>query len=100
VQQLHGLREGVPEWRDAIRGRTVKRRTSDVLAFGGAAGAVGVSAVIAKVLCPGTCAGCASCMASVAPMAGAALAVGSVIAGPALARAWKRAKVAPAVPRD
>jgi hypothetical protein len=78
----------------------VKRRTSEVLAFGGAAGAVGVSAVIAKVLCPGSCAGCGSCVASVAPMAGAALALGSVIAGPALARALKRAKAVPTGPRD
>jgi hypothetical protein len=68
----------------------MRKRNSDALAFGVAAGAVGVSAVVAKAICPGTCVGCASCVASVAPMAGAALAIGAAIAGPVLARAIRR----------
>jgi hypothetical protein len=79
----------------------VKRRTSDALAFGGAAGAVGVSAVLAKVLCPGSCVGCASCVASVAPMAGAALALGVAVAGPGVAALVRKAREGrPAEVRD
>jgi hypothetical protein len=70
----------------------MKRRTSDMLAFGGAAGAVGVSAVLAKVLCPGSCAGCGSCVASIAPMAGAALTLGAMLTGPVVGRALRRTK--------
>jgi hypothetical protein len=78
----------------------VRRRTYDALAFGGAALAVGASAVIAKALCPGSCVGCGSCVASIAPAAGAALTLGAAIGGPALARALGRDKASRAESRD
>jgi hypothetical protein len=70
----------------------MKRRAADALAFGGAAGAIGVSAVLAQVLCPGSCVGCGSCVASIAPMASAAVVLGAALAGPKVARAVGRAR--------
>ena len=73
----------------------MRRRFRDALAFGGAAGAVGVSAVLAQVLCPGSCVGCGSCVASVAPMAGATVVLGAAVTGPMIARALRRVKATP-----
>jgi hypothetical protein len=70
----------------------MKRRTGNALAFGGAAGAVAVSAVLVRTLCPGSCAGCGNCMASIAPMASAAVVLGAALGGPMVARTLRRVR--------
>jgi len=68
----------------------VKARGSDMAAFGGAAAAVGLSAVVAQAVCPGPCVTCANCMASLVPMAGAGIAVAAALGGSALRSASTR----------
>jgi len=62
-------------------------RGSDMATFGGAAVAVGLSAIVAQAVCPGSCVTCGNCVASIVPMAGAGIAVAAAIGGTALRRA-------------
>jgi len=60
----------------------MKAPTADkLLSFGGAAGALGVAAVVARFACPGQCPTCAGCTQTILPAASAALAVGTALGG-------------------
>lgn len=56
-------------------------KLSKALSFGGAAAALGVAAVVARVACPGGCPTCTTCAQSLVPAAASALAVGGALTG-------------------
>lgn len=77
----------------------MNRRVTDALTFGGAAAAVGVSALVLKAVCPGGCVGCASCVAGIVPAAGAGIAIAGTVAGTYLSRRHE-ARYTHATPRE
>lgn len=64
----------------------MNERGDKLLSFGGAAAAIGVAAVVARVACPGGCTACTACAQSVVPAAASAVAVGSALAGSMLVK--------------
>jgi hypothetical protein len=58
----------------------VKARARSVRTFGGTAAVIVGAAGLARVVCPGGCQTCETCVAAVAPLGGAVLAVGGVVA--------------------
>ena len=58
-----------------------------LLSFGGAAGALGIAAVVARVACPGQCPTCAGCTQTILPAASSAIAVGAALGGSRMIRA-------------
>jgi len=57
-----------------------------LLSFGGAAGAIGIAAAVARVACPGGCPTCTQCATHVVSAAGSTLAVGAALGGSYLAK--------------
>ena len=55
--------------------------SNKLLSFGGAAGALGIAAVVARVACPGGCATCTTCATGVVPAVGSMIAVGAALGG-------------------
>ena len=87
----------------APAGQTPDRdsRLSKAASFGGAAAALGVAAVVARIACPGGCPACTACAQTVVPAATSALAVGAALTGSyAIKKRSKRAEREPETPSD